>query len=103
MLKEKLNYALRNNETIHNNTIAPTVEVTRLPIIPPAAIPKRPNIQPPSTAPIIPTTRLTIKPKPPPLINLPAIKPANIPIIINHNQPKFGSIKLFFKIINIKN
>nr|DAO76015.1 MAG TPA: hypothetical protein [Caudoviricetes sp.] len=73
---------LLSKETIHNNNIAPTIEVTRLPIIPVAAIPNKLNTQPPRTPPTIPTNKLIKSPKPPPLINLPATKPAIIPIIM---------------------
>lgn len=54
----------------------------RLPKIPAVAIPNRPNTHPPKTPPMIPTIILMKSPKPPPLIILPAMNPATIPIII---------------------
>ena len=63
---------------------APTTEVIKLPIIPLAAKPNNENTHPPSNPPTIPNTKLIIKPNPPPRIILPAIKPANAPININH-------------------
>lgn len=71
-----------NKETIHSNTTAPTTEVIKLPNRPVVAIPNRPNTQPPSTPPMIPTNKLMKSPKPPPLMSLPAINPATIPIIM---------------------
>ncbi len=68
--------------TIQSRNIAPTTAVMRLPIMLEVVMPIRPKSQPPNTPPIIPTTRFTISPKPPPRISLPATAPATIPIII---------------------
>ena len=73
---------LLKNDNIHKNTIAPTTDTTSVPIIPPNVRPNRPKRYPPKTEPINPTKRFIIRPKPPPLIILPAKKPAIIPIII---------------------
>lgn len=62
--------------------MAPTTEVIRLPIMPVVVMPSRPKSHPPSTPPMIPTIRLTIQPKPPPRISLPATAPDTIPIRI---------------------
>ena len=83
------------NETSHNRTIAPITDVIKLPIEPTGIRPKSPNNQPPSKPPIMPTTKLTTNPKPPPLITFPAKYPAAIPIIIN--QRKFITSKFICK------
>ena len=67
-------------EAIHNRSMAPTVEVTRLPIIPVEENPKRLKSHPPNTPPTIPINKLISRPKPPPRVILPARKPAKIPI-----------------------
>lgn len=67
---------------IHNNRTAPITEVKRLPRRPVVVIPNKPNTQPPNTPPTIPTSRLMRSPKPPPLIILPAMSPATIPMIM---------------------
>ena len=66
--------------------------------MPEAAIPNRPNTQPPKTPPIIPKIKLIITPKPPPRIILPARKPATIPIRMYHKNPiafKFYIIRIY--------
>lgn len=78
----KAAYSLLNSETIHSKTIAPMVDITRLPITPFTLSPSRPNSHPPNTPPIIPTIRFTINPNPLPFNIFPARKPARIPIII---------------------
>ena len=74
------------NETSHNRTIAPIPDVIKLPIEPTGIRPKSPNNQPPSKPPIMPTTKLTTNPKPPPLIIFPATHPARIPINMYHKK-----------------
>ena len=78
----KLLILFLNSETIHSKTIAPMVDITRLPITPFTLSPSRPNSHPPNTPPIIPTIRFTINPNPLPFNIFPARKPARIPIII---------------------
>ena len=64
--------------------MAPTVAVIKLPIVPsPVLNPITPNNQPPSSAPTKPTIRSPTRPKPLPVMILPAKKPAMIPMIIN--------------------
>ena len=75
-------FLLLKRDIIQSNTIAPITDVIKLPMILVDARPKRPNIQPPSTPPIIPTIKLMISPNPPPRIILPAKKPATMPIMI---------------------
>lgn len=72
--------------TIQSRKMAPTTEVIRLPMMPPAVIPRSPKSHPPSTPPIIPTTRLTMIQKPPPCINLTATNPATMPIRMYHKK-----------------
>lgn len=88
---------LLNNETIHNNKTAPMTDVKRLPSMPVAAIPSNPKTQPPKRPPTIPTNKLTMSPKPPPLIILPAMNPATIPMTMY--QIKY--IRLSFRFIII--
>ena len=76
----RLGHYLLINPTTNNNKAAPAVAVTIEPINPPIEIPRNPNTEPPMTAPIIPTTMLPSRPKPPPFIKLPASQPATAPI-----------------------
>ena len=83
----RLSHFFRKSEIIHKSNTAPTKEVIRLPMSPPPAlILSKPNTQPPMTPPTIPTSMLTKRPKPPPLMMLPASHPATAPIIINHKK-----------------
>ncbi len=75
------------SDAIHSTTMAPTVEVMRLPMRLSVYMPNSPNSHPPSTPPAIPSSRFRIHPNPPPRISLPARAPATIPISIN--QIKF--------------
>ena len=65
---------------IQSSTIAPMTAVTRLPSVPAATSPKSESSQPPSTPPMSPTIRLTIRPEPLPLTSRLAIHPAASPI-----------------------
>ena len=76
-----------NKDTIHKKRIAPNTEVKRLPNIPPMVMPNHPSTQPPKRPPTMPTKRLTKRPKPPPLMTLPAKKPAHIPMMIYQTNP----------------
>src|SRR6516165_7066950 len=60
--------------------IAPTTAAMIDPISPPAAMPNRPNNQPPISEPITPTTILPTRPKPAPFMITPASHPATAPI-----------------------
>ncbi len=75
------------SDAIHSTTMAPTVEVMRLPMRLSVYMPNSPNSHPPSTPPAIPSSRFRIHPNPPPRISLPARAPATMPISIN--QIKF--------------
>ena len=50
-------------------------------------MPNHPSTQPPKRPPTMPTKRLTKRPKPPPLMTLPAKKPAHIPMMIYQTNP----------------
>lgn len=77
-----------NKDIIQSRAVAPINEVIRLPMMPPLVlIPSRENTQPPKRPPMMPMTRFMMKPKPPPRIILPAKKPDNAPITINHINP----------------
>src|SRR5215510_12575679 len=69
------------------STIAPTVATIMLPSSPPPAeAPRVLKSQPPRKAPITPTTRSPMRPKPPPLTSIPANQPATRPTIRNHRK-----------------
>ena len=56
-------------EYAYNRTTAPTVAVTKDPIIPDPPIPSKPKSIPPNTPPIIPTMRLPNRPNPLPFMS----------------------------------
>ena len=78
---------LLKSETIHNNIIAPTVDIIRVPNMPFQLSPRSVNTHPPKTPPTIPTIRFRTTPIPRPFIILEAMKPAKIPIIIDQIIP----------------
>src|SRR5262247_3761812 len=75
------------------STTAPMVATMMLPKSPPPAeAPRVLNSHPPRKAPITPTTRSPMTPKPPPLTSTPANQPATRPTTRNHS--KFISLSL---------
>lgn len=71
---------------IHSRTIAPIIEVIRLPNVPTGISPKRLNNHPPNNPPKIPTRRLMIRPEPLPFIIRLAMYPATKPISKYHKK-----------------